>query len=123
MRLKQTFFIIFFLFLLVWGVFAYTPLMSQNLIHERCTVESVKMARVEQIDKQIEELENLKRGYLSKANRLDDQAERLQFQDRSFLESRRFSELADENRQKAERTPDEIDRLKKEKENLLGKPR
>lgn len=105
MRIKQTFFVTFFLFLLVWGVFAYTA-------------ENPKPTRVEQIDRQIQELEDLKRGYLSKANRFSDQAERLQFQDRSLLESRRFSELAQENQEKADRTQIEIDRLRDERAKL-----
>ena len=105
MRIKQAFFITFSIFLVVWGFFAYTA-------------ETPKVTRMEQIDRQIEELENIKRGYLSKANRFDDQAERLQFQDRSLLESRRFSELAQQNREKAQRAQIEIDRLKAEKEQL-----
>lgn len=108
MRIKQTFFVTFFLFLVVWGFFAYTA-------------ENPKMTRVEQIDRQIQELQELKRGYTSKANRLADQAERLQFEGRSFLESRRASELAEENQEKAQRTQDEIDRLEAEREKLVGK--
>jgi hypothetical protein len=145
MRIKQTFFVTFFLFLVVWGFFSYLPEVRQNprieipdqvpllntqlqelsppstnqfWSHFQHLAESGKVARVEQIDRQIEELENLKRGYLSRANRFDDQAERLQFQDRSLLESRRFSELAQENRDKAQRTQEEIDRLTTERKKL-----
>jgi hypothetical protein len=107
MRIRQTFFITFSLFLLVWGFFAYTS--------------EYPKPTVEQIDRQIEELEQIKRGYLSKANRYRDQEERLQFQDRSSLESRRFSELAQENEEKAQRAQMEIDRLTQEREILLQK--
>ena len=86
-------------------------------LYPRRISEQQKLDRVKA--RQIEELENLKRGYVSKANRLDDQAERLQFEDNSFLESRRFSELAQENRDKAQRTQDEIDRLTLEKQQLM----
>ena len=107
MRIKQTFFVTFSFFLLVWGAFVYTA-------------ETPKTTRIEQIARQIQELEDLKRGYLSRANRFADQAERLQFQDRSLLESRRFSELAQENQEKADRTQIEIDRLIEERTKLLS---
>lgn len=106
MRVKQTFFVTVFLFFVVWGVFSFAS-------------ESPKTARIEQIDRQIEELENIKRGYLARASRFNDQAERLQFQDRSLLESRRLSELAQENTDKAARTQEQIDRLTAEREKLI----
>jgi len=76
-------------------------------------------SQVEEIDRQISELEAMKRGFEARALRHDDQAQRLQFEDRAVLETRRHSELADENRAKAERVQQEIDRLRAERLKLL----
>jgi len=106
MWIRQTFFVTFFLFVFVWGFVAHTA-------------ENPKASRIEQIDRQIEELKEIKRGYQAKANRFADQAERLQFYDRSLLESRRLSELAQENQEKANRAQEEIDKLTQERDKLL----
>jgi hypothetical protein len=106
MRVKQTFVTTVVLFFVVWGFFSYAS-------------ESSKTARIEQLNRQIEELQNIKRGYAARASRFNDQAERLQFQDRSLLESRRLSELADENTEKAARAQAEIDRLTLERDKLV----
>ncbi len=103
MSLKKMFIQTCSLFLLLWSVFAYT---AEN-------------PRVHQIDKQIEELEEMKRGYESRALRHEDQAERLQFDDKTYLETRRHNQLAAENRAKAAAVQKEIDRLQAEKQKLL----
>lgn len=74
---------------------------------------------VAEIDRQIQELEAMKRGYEARALRHDDQAQRLQFEDRANLETRRHVELAEENRAKAQRVQEEIDRLEAVKQKLL----
>lgn len=76
---------------------------------------------VTQIDQKIEELQEIKRGYIAKALRHEDYAQRLQFDDEAHLEARRHNALAQENREKARMVQLEIDRLKEEKKNLLGK--
>lgn len=68
--------------------------------------------KLRDIDDQIRELEEKKRGYLAMALRHEDQAERLQFEEHWFLEAKRHMELADENRQAASEIQKEIDRLK-----------
>lgn len=76
-------------------------------------------AKVKQIDSQIEELKEMKRGYESRAIRAENQADRLQFEQQFTLETRRFYELAEENRVKAQKVQDEIDKLEAEKARLL----
>lgn len=71
------------------------------------------------IDEQIEELEEIKRGYEAKALRHEDHAWRLQFRDQLILETRRHIELAAENREMAARVQKEIDSLKKRRMLLL----
>src|SRR5579863_3020181 len=76
-------------------------------------------AQLKEIDDQIRELEDIKRGFLAKALRHDDQALRLQFTDRYYLEVKRHIELAEENRQAAAEVQKEIDRLKVRRRQIL----
>lgn len=76
---------------------------------------------IEDLNAQIEELEETKRGYEAKAIRHEEQAERLQFEERWFLEAKRHFELAEENREMAKRVQWEIDQLKKRRMLLLRK--
>lgn len=102
---RQIFFYPFFLFLFLWGAFSY---IEEN-------------RQIQQIDQQIEELREAKEGYEAKALRHEDQAERLQFEDKAFLEARRHLELAAENRKKAAKIQENIDLLQAEREQLLRK--
>ncbi len=75
---------------------------------------------VMQIDQQIKDLEELKRGYEAKALRLENQAERLQFKNSEYIIAKRYWELADENRQIAKRIQNDIDTLKEKKQELIN---
>lgn len=77
------------------------------------SVEAVsKSKEIESIDSQLQQLEDMKRGYESKALRHESQAEYLQFDQQALLETRRHLQLAEENRQKAELVQQRIDQLK-----------
>ena len=76
---------------------------------------SSKEAQIEQIELKIQELEDKKMGFESRALRHENQADRLQFDDDTFLEMRRHNQLAEENRDKAAAVQKEIDRLQLEK--------
>jgi len=75
--------------------------------------------QIEQIEAQIKELKEMKRGYEARAIRAENQADRLQFEDHFVLETRRYYRIADENREKAEKIQEEIDRLEAQKAGLL----
>ena len=105
MALRRIFLLTFSLFLILWGFFAHAA-DSQN-------------PRIQQIDLEIQQLEDMKRGYESRALRHENQAERLHFEDQAYLETRRHNQLADENRAKAAAVQKEIDRLEAEKKRLL----
>lgn len=90
---------------MLWILFAYTS--------EKVNPEVAK------IDRQIEELEQMKRGYEARALRHENQAERLQFDDKAVLETRRHIQIAQENRDKADLIQKEIDTLKVKRENLI----
>lgn len=76
------------------------------------------LTEARQLDIQIEQLEEMKRGYEAKALRHEDYAERLQFDNRSFLEARRHIELAEENRAQAAKIQQKIDQLKAKRAKL-----
>ena len=106
--MKRTFFLIFSFFLLVSTFVAFTA-------------ENPKIAaQIQQIDSQLEELREMKRGFEARALRHENQAEYLQFEQEAFLETRRHLQLADENRAKAAKVQQEIDRLQAKKDQLLG---
>jgi hypothetical protein len=75
--------------------------------------------KVAQIDRQISELQDLKRGYESRALRHEDAAQYQQFESRNYLETRRHIELAQENRAKAEAVQKKIDQLEIKRADLL----
>ena len=77
--------------------------------------------QIEQIDTQIKELKEMKRGYEARALRAENQADRLQFEDHFVLETRRYYRIADENRAKAAKIQEEIDRLEDKRADLLKK--
>ncbi len=131
MAMKRTFFLTLMLFLLVWG-FAALDRIGEKQSEKRAALASLTpdeiqflaenpeiQAQVSEIDRQISELEGMKRGFEARALRHEDQAQRLQFEDRAVLETRRHMELADENRAKASRVQQEIDRLKAERSKLI----
>lgn len=82
---------------------------------------TTKSTEIEQINAQIEQLEDEKMGYEAAALRHEDQAERMQFENRMVLETRRHLELAQENREKAAIIQKEIDQLKARKKVILQK--
>lgn len=104
--IKKTFAITLFLFITLWIFSAFTETKESKL-------------RLALLDQQIEELEEMKRGYEAQALRHEDLVERLQFDDEAVLETRRHNQLAEENRAKAAKVQEEIDRLKQEREALV----
>jgi hypothetical protein len=125
MALKRTFLVTFSLFLLVWAFSAIdrmAALWVKETSSERLqflAANSAVQTQVEAIDRQILELQEMKKGYEARALRHEDYAQRLQFEDRALLETRRHLELAEENRAKANRVQEDIDRLQIERSKLL----
>lgn len=149
MRMKQTFSLTLALFLIVWVFFAIdlhlgvqrrvapafagtaidwdlerdlTLNLEEDFLRMLASADSdhsVVSPEISEIDRQIQELQDMKRGFEARALRHDDQAQRLQFEDRTVLETRRHNELAEENRSKAARVQQEIDRLQAERLKLL----
>jgi hypothetical protein len=102
MRYHRVFFMPFAFFLLLWFIGASTS------------------PDVQKIDSEIEQLEEMKRGYESRALRHENQAEYLQFNQQAVLETRRHLQIASENRNKAAAVQKQIDRLKAKRAKLQG---
>ncbi len=105
MGLKRLFLLTFSFSLILWGFDGYTSNRSEEL---------------QKIDTELQQLEEMKRGYESRALRHDDMATYLQFDSEAVLETRRHLQLAEENRNKAALVQERIDRLKAKKEQLQG---
>lgn|SRR5579871_102926 len=136
MAMKRTFSVTLILFLFVWAFTAidrmgeerwekikadrtkWAASLTQAELQFLADNPAVK-AQLDEIDRQIGELQAMKRGFEARALRHEDQAQRLQFEDRALLETRRHIELANENRAKADRVQQDIDRLKVERSKLL----
>lgn len=79
-----------------------------------------RQEKIQRINSEIEQLEEMKRGYESRALKHDNYAEYLQFKHEAYLEMKRHLELADENRTKAALCQQKIDQLKEERQKLGG---
>ena len=118
--MRSRFFLTLFLFVAVCCIFSFNGKKKEGiLITQLVAVSDQVQAQVDKIDADIAELERMKRGYESRARRQEDQAARLQFEDQAYLETKRHLELAEENRMKAAKIQEEIDRLQKERAKLL----
>lgn len=98
--------------MVLWGQFLFSSHAASPI------ALSQKESQIQQIDAQIKELQEAKRGFESRADRHEDQASRLQFDDQTYLETRRHIHLAEENRAKAAAAQTEIDRLNAEKSKM-----
>ena len=108
MSFKRALFLICSFSLVFWSLFA-LPSGNQKV-----------SAQVQQIDDEILELEDMKRGYESRALKHESMAEYLQFEQQAVLETRRHLQLADENREKAAKVQERIDFLQAKKRDLLN---
>lgn len=110
--MKRRFLITLLMFLALWGIEMFAvDTISSNSSNDQ---------QIEKLDQQIQELEAMKRGYEARALRHEDQADRLQFDDQTYLEMRRHNQLAAENRAKAAAIQKEINRLKEQRNKSLS---
>lgn len=105
MSLKRIFFFTFSFFVILWAFNSYA--LSNS-------------AEIQKIDAEIQELQEMKRGYEAKALKHDDMATYMQFDQQAVLETRRHIQLADENRNKAALVQERIDKLKERRRQLGG---
>jgi hypothetical protein len=77
--------------------------------------------RLQELDKQIDDLSDLKRKHEAAAVRADDEGMRWQFQQNQKQEAKRAYQRADNHREIARKIQLQIDALKKEREQILLK--
>jgi hypothetical protein len=99
-------------------------ILSLFILFSFCSAFTVQNeTKIQLIDQQIQELQDKKLGFEGKAILHEDQADRLQFNDETYLETRRHFQLAEENRAKAQAVQQEIERLQLERSKLLNSKR
>lgn len=76
---------------------------------------------IQQIDQEILELQSVKQSYETKAAKAERMAETKQFDTKYNMETRRLYQLAQQNRDIADRLQKDIDRLEAKKQELLSK--
>jgi hypothetical protein len=96
MQLRRLFFTTLSFFLILWSFTAYAV---------------TKAEQIQDLDYQIEQLEDKKRGFEGRALKHEDQAQYLQFNNQALLEQRRHIQIAEENRAKAAAVQKQIDLL------------
>lgn len=74
---------------------------------------------VAEIDKEIDKLQNQRNLYLAKATRLQNQGDRLQFENNNLIDARRAWQQAQIHREIATRIQEEIDQLEQKKIKIL----
>lgn len=74
---------------------------------------------VAEIDKEIDKLQNQRNLYLAKATRLQNQGDRLQFENNNLIDARRAWQQAQIHREIATRIQEEIDQLEQRKLKIL----
>lgn len=99
----------------VWGIFFFLLMILWFSKNAHLTPNE----QIQQIDTQIEELKEKKRGYEARAIWNENQGDRLQFEENYIIETRRYYRLAEENQLKAQKVQEEIERLKAKRELLL----
>jgi|GEM_PF-5135668 len=109
MKILSTFLVTMTFFLLVYG--------GATFLANRKSPEWKK--KICLLHKQIDELNQLKKGYLLRALTHQNQADRLQFQQDELLTAKRHSILAEENRKIVQRLEEDILELESDKEKIL----
>ena len=115
MKLQKTFFMTLGFFVLIFMTLTF----SKHFHHISAKELPKWQQELQAIDQQIIEFQNMKRGYEARALKHENQAERLQFINGEYLTAKRHWELAQENRQIAQKIQADIDRLEQEKRDLL----
>lgn len=74
--------------------------------------------KIAEINKEIEYLEEVKRGFESKAAQYENMAQELQFQNNNLQDAKRYWRMADANKEAAKEVEKKIEAKKKERDKL-----
>ena len=106
--MRRLFLLTFSFFLILWVIY-YPP---SEAPPPSFLAAADDVINTQKIDGEIQELEQMKRGYEARALRYENMVEYLQFETEAVLETRRYLQLAEENRNKAALVQKQIDILK-----------
>lgn len=82
-------------------------------------IENEHNSKIDELNKEIEYLEDLKQGIEGRAVKYENQAQRLQFYADQLVEAKRYWEMAKQSREAAKELDKKIAEKKKERDNLL----
>ena len=91
--------------------------LEENVVF--ATTQPAWRSEVVEIDKEIDKLQNQRNLYLAKATRLQNQGDRLQFENNNLIDARRAWQQAQIHREIATRIQEEIDQLEQRKQKIL----
>jgi hypothetical protein len=92
---------------------------EENKLEKSILVETNWKSEIAEIDKEIDKLQNQRNLYLAKATRLQNQGDRLQFENNNLIDARRAWQQAQIHREIATRIQEEIDQLEARKQKIL----
>ena len=105
----------------ILSLIAVAILPFSNLSAETMYQRNDCKSKLEEVDKEIQYLEDLKLGLEGRATRYENQAQRLQFEKDQLIEAKRFWNMADQNRKAATELEKKIIEKKKERQQLMDK--
>jgi len=94
-------------------------LQAEEAVEVRLIAVQDTRSELAEIDQEIDKLTNQRNLYLAKATRLQNQGDRLQFENNNLIDARRAWQQAQIHREIATRIQEEIDILEKRKQKLL----
>ena len=108
-------------FLLICLVLSSIQLTAKDLDEQTIVVAAQPgwKNEVAEIEKEIDKLQNQRNLYLAKATRLQNQGDRLQFENNNLIDARRAWQQAQIHREIATRIQEEIDQLENKKQKIL----
>ena len=99
-----------------------TPKFLESAIETKKSVQLIAddwKSELTEIDQEIDKLKNQRNLYLAKATRLQNQGDRLQFENNNLIDARRAWQQAQIHREIATRIQEEIDGLESRKKQVL----
>lgn len=115
MRLSRVFFLTMGFFLILSAMLAINRQAGFLMAGENGKLDQ----QIQQIDQEIAELEDMKRGYEARAIRHENLGQMMQTDSEYTLETRRHYQIAEQNREIAAKIQVDIDQLQAKKQALL----
>lgn len=105
--------------LLILGCIIGSTFQAEETLEVTVVASQDSRDELSEINQEIDKLTNQRNLYLAKATRLQNQGDRLQFENNNLIDARRAWQQAQIHREIATRIQEEIDILEKHKQKLL----